>query len=73
MIQRDHLGMEIILKDPIGSTPDLNTLICSLRVDNIRHLRFHLCLRDAQTVKRHAMGCDIKLSPHPLTPCRYTS
>ena len=28
MIQRDHLGMEIILKDPIGSTPDLNTLIC---------------------------------------------
>ena len=29
MVQRDRLGMEIIMKNPIGSTPDLNTLICS--------------------------------------------
>ena len=59
MVQRDRLGMEIIMKDPIGSTPDLNKLICSLMVNNVRHMRFHMCL------KRQAMVSQVKLCPHP--------
>ena len=48
MVRRDDAGMEVLVRDPMGSTSELNTIIrqeltATTGRAELRHLRIHLC------------------------------